>query len=159
MAVRASISVCSMLKSQSRRPAVYFNSSRHLNVCVNVPQLPKAFLGSGAQRLSLWYRKLTWLRGYGRAYSASSEGGDEEGKEVEGDSDSEGEGSLGIQLLPATVQQAIAPVTVPDNLEEVPILAISRNPIFPRFVKMLEVSSGASLVLGGCGLSSSIPYL
>ena len=34
---------------------------------------------------------------------------------------------------------AIAPVMVPDVFPRVPLLCVHRNPVFPRFVKMLEV--------------------
>lgn len=71
-----------------------------------------------------------------RTYSSASGGGDDEEEEEE-----EEPGALGIELLPAHNKiHAIAPVTIPDNFPEVPILAIARNPIFPRFVKILEVS-------------------
>ena len=35
---------------------------------------------------------------------------------------------------------AITPITVPESFPDVPVLTLSRNPLFPRFVKMLEVS-------------------
>lgn len=35
--------------------------------------------------------------------------------------------------------RAVTTVTVPKWLPDVPLLTISRNPVFPRFVKMLEV--------------------
>jgi len=34
---------------------------------------------------------------------------------------------------------ALAQVVVPDVFPEVPLLPIHRNPVFPRFVKMMEV--------------------
>ena len=36
-------------------------------------------------------------------------------------------------------QQAIAPVSIPDIFPEVPVLPVSRHPVFPKFVKMIEV--------------------
>ena len=36
-------------------------------------------------------------------------------------------------------QQAIAPVSIPDIFPEVPLLPVSRHPVFPKFVKMIEV--------------------
>ena len=35
---------------------------------------------------------------------------------------------------------ALSPMTVPDNFPMVPIIAVNRNPVFPKFIKMLEVS-------------------
>lgn len=87
----------------------------------------------------------------------SEVGGDdgegEEGERNEGEGDERGaesgtesggeepEDEMSLEAIVPIKQHAIAPVTVPDNFPEVPILAISRNPIFPRFVKMLEVSA------------------
>ena len=34
---------------------------------------------------------------------------------------------------------ALAQIGVPDNFPEVPILPVLRNPIFPKFVKLIEV--------------------
>ena len=154
MATRATISLCSLLKSSSRGPT-FVNSTRlsirHLKTstsCAGIQtQLPKAFFSDGSQLLSVWYRKLMWMRGCVRVYTTSSDGGDGGDGEKEDDegSDSESEGSLGIELLPAAVQHAIAPVSIPENFPEVPMLAITRNPIFPRFVKMLEVSEHSTV--------------
>ena len=105
----------------------------------------------GQLQLGQW-----WGRGPGvwqgvRYLSEVGEGdGEGEGEEGEGDeksvesgAESGGEEHEDEMSLEAIVpkQHAIAPVSVPDNFPEVPILAISRNPIFPRFVKMLEVST------------------
>lgn len=43
--------------------------------------------------------------------------------------------------------QALSPVTVPDKFPNIPVLAIGRNPLFPRFVKMLEVRTAWSILL------------
>ena len=84
-------------------------------------------------------------------FSSSSAGdeGDEAGEkkptdEQESDGQSEGDESLGL-LAPVVKQYAVAPVSIPDRFPEVPVLPISRNPIFPRFVKMLEVSLHAEV--------------
>ena len=37
------------------------------------------------------------------------------------------------------MSQVIAEITVPADFPDVPVVAVSRNPLFPRFVKMLEV--------------------
>ena len=34
---------------------------------------------------------------------------------------------------------ALAPLTVPDFFPEVPVIPVKRNPVFPRFIKMIEV--------------------
>ena len=38
-------------------------------------------------------------------------------------------------------QTALAKVIIPDEFPDVPLLAVPRSPIFPRFVKMLEVNT------------------
>ena len=35
---------------------------------------------------------------------------------------------------------AIAPLTVPDFFPELPVIPVRRNPVFPRFIKMIEVN-------------------
>ena len=131
---------CQALKTFRLRP---FSSSR---LCTGYPrqlytlrkQLPPSNLSLFSrctQSMSAWYRKLLVVSGGVRVWSSAS-GGDGEREEEEEDA-----GTLGIELLPARNRMhAIAPVTIPDDFPEVPILAISRNPIFARFVKILEVS-------------------
>ena len=41
--------------------------------------------------------------------------------------------------LDTPISQALAPLNIPDKFPDVPVLAVGRNPLFPRFVKMLEV--------------------
>lgn len=38
---------------------------------------------------------------------------------------------------------AVTALTVPDIWPQVPVIAVSRNPVFPRFIKMVEVSNSA----------------
>lgn len=38
---------------------------------------------------------------------------------------------------------AVTALTVPDIWPQVPVIAVSRNPVFPRFIKMVEVSNPA----------------
>lgn len=63
-----------------------------------------------------------------RAYSSQENPGDGE----EGGDNPAWQGS---QYLPT-------PLTVPDYFPRVPVLAVNRNPVFPKFSKMLEVCSG-----------------
>lgn len=46
---------------------------------------------------------------------------------------------LGSPPLMPTMN-ALAPIQIPENFPKIPLLAISRNPLFPRFIKMVEVS-------------------
>jgi hypothetical protein len=42
-------------------------------------------------------------------------------------------------VLTPPITNALAPIQVPDVFPKVPLIAISRNPLFPRFIKMIEV--------------------
>ena len=63
--------------------------------------------------------------------SNSSSNDDHEGDKQSTTSDEDDDANLGT----------LAPITIPDVLPEIPVLAVSRNPLFPRFVKMIEVST------------------
>ena len=64
--------------------------------------------------------------------SESSDGSDD-------DETNDDEGSLDEVDL-GSLSRAIATISIPDTLPEVPLLVLNRNPMFPRFVKMVEVS-------------------
>ena len=34
---------------------------------------------------------------------------------------------------------ALSAMSVPENFPNIPIIAVNRNPVYPRFVKMIEV--------------------
>ena len=53
-------------------------------------------------------------------------------------------------VMPSMTQ--LAPISVPDFFPKVPLIVVSRNPLFPRFIKMIEVSHFNFLFL-------FIPYL
>lgn len=48
-------------------------------------------------------------------------------------------GDGGGPTLPIPSLVALAPLQIPDFLPRVPVIAINRNPLFPFFIKMLEV--------------------
>lgn len=101
----------------------------------------------------------SWRRGNllatiqrGLATSKDGEDSDDEGdgkKQVEGGSRSgevdmheEEEEELDLVPHPFSRRSASpAEVTVPEDFPEVPVLALSRQPLFPKFVKILEVSA------------------
>lgn len=66
--------------------------------------------------------------GFGRYFSTNKSDPPEE------DPESTDETPLFSSQLPATV-------AVPEVWPQVPIIAINRNPVFPRFIKLIEVSS------------------
>lgn len=77
------------------------------------------------------------------ASSVGSSGGDGDGGDGDGeDSDNPPEviiedkgGTIGGEAAHGT----LVPVMVPEVFPRVPLLCVHRNPVFPRFVKMLEV--------------------
>ena len=97
--------------------------------------VPERACAPGPSRLlGAWCAKISWRggwRGGGRWFSSSSA----EGEDSEDEAEEEGErDEVNVE------QSALAAVSIPDSFPEVPILAITRNPIFPKFVKMLEAS-------------------
>lgn len=80
----------------------------------------KCFLNQGKRALSVQRQCL-------RPYSSQENPGDSE----DGGDNPTWQGSQS-QYLPT-------PLTVPDYFPRVPVLAVNRNPVFPKFSKMLEV--------------------
>ena len=131
------------------------NLKSNLSLVQSIRTSPaRAYFLSQPHVVTSWFR--AYRTGGARHYCAVS-GGDESGSESESsgsesesgsESDSGEESEKGEEdgeheldtFNPQVHQHAIAPISVPDNFPEVPLLAVSRNPIFPRFVKMLEVS-------------------
>lgn len=74
-------------------------------------------------------------RSGGGAFSGSedaSEGGAEDGASGVGGSAGGGEGP---------VITALTPMMIPDVFPHLPLIAVTRNPVFPRFIKIVEVMS------------------
>ena len=69
------------------------------------------------------------------------EQGEEEEAEDKREQDEREKDQDGLDLGFLPKSHAIIPITVPEHFPNVPVLTLSRNPLFPRFVKMLEVSS------------------
>ncbi|XP_006896431.1 PREDICTED: LOW QUALITY PROTEIN: lon protease homolog, mitochondrial [Elephantulus edwardii] len=62
----------------------------------------------------------------------ASEGGAEDGAAGPGGSAGGGEGP---------VITALTPMTIPDVFPHLPLIAVTRNPVFPRFIKIIEVKN------------------
>uniref|UniRef100_A0A8C4N578 Lon protease homolog, mitochondrial n=1 Tax=Equus asinus asinus TaxID=83772 RepID=A0A8C4N578_EQUAS len=62
----------------------------------------------------------------------ASEGGAEDGASGAGGSAGGGEGP---------VITALTPMTIPDVFPHLPLIAVTRNPVFPRFIKIIEVKN------------------
>ncbi|XP_054711909.1 lon protease homolog, mitochondrial-like [Uloborus diversus] len=58
-----------------------------------------------------------------------------------GESDNPSDSDQTLQSYPKSQQiGALAPMTVPEVWPLVPVIAVSRNPVFPKFIKIIEVS-------------------
>ena len=116
---------------------------------------PSYFTGSKRELtsvLSSW-RRGNWLANLQRGLATSKDGedddagGDEkkenvEGGEDTGDVDTHEEEEEELDLVPQLFSRrsaSPAEVTVPEDFPEVPILTLSRQPLFPKFVRILEV--------------------
>lgn len=78
-------------------------------------------------------------RGGGGSFSSgedASEGGAEDGAAGAGGSAGGGEGPI---------ITALTPMTIPDVFPHLPLIAVTRNPVFPRFIKIIEVMSVPAL--------------
>uniref|UniRef100_A0A2K5CTT0 Lon protease homolog, mitochondrial n=1 Tax=Aotus nancymaae TaxID=37293 RepID=A0A2K5CTT0_AOTNA len=49
--------------------------------------------------------------------------------------------AAGAWLLRGPVITALTPMTIPDVFPHLPLIAITRNPVFPRFIKIIEVKN------------------
>lgn len=67
------------------------------------------------------------------AESSGSGGGGDSGGEESGGGEDGGAAYAGAQMT------ALTPMTVPEVFPNVPLIAVSRNPVFPRFIKIIEV--------------------
>lgn len=65
------------------------------------------------------------------------EGGVEDGAAGAGGSSGGGEGPI---------ITALTPMTIPDVFPHLPLIAVTRNPVFPRFIKIIEVMRSPALL-------------
>ena len=72
--------------------------------------------------------------------SSSSDGDDGEGGGGSDDGSPVPDVTVGGDLPPSVV--ALSPMTVPEVWPRVPVIAVRRHPLFPRFIKMIEVLMG-----------------
>lgn len=95
-------------------------------------------------------------QGSDQAPPGSSGGGGSGG----GASDPPGGGGDGPgSSLPIPSLVALAPLQIPDFLPRVPVIAINRNPLFPFFIKMLEINDKNQIDLIRRKVHLNQPYL
>ncbi|KAI5223536.1 lon protease homolog, mitochondrial [Manis pentadactyla] len=96
---------------------------------------PWALWGRGpataSQRRGLWEANSRGSDAFSGSEDAS-EGGAEDGVAGAGGSAGGGEGP---------VITALTPMTIPDVFPHLPLIAVTRNPVFPRFIKIIEVKN------------------
>ena len=149
MAARISFSFRTLLRCEWGSRGFNFHTFSRLHALRRLTTFPVSIATIRAPQVFIKGRSSNYIsikqRPYlvvSQAYSSSSGGDEGEGGEEKPaageEQESEGDGSLGL-LAPVVKQYALAPVSIPDRFPEVPVLPISRHPIFPRFVKMLEV--------------------
>uniref|UniRef100_A0A3Q3KK23 Lon protease homolog, mitochondrial n=1 Tax=Monopterus albus TaxID=43700 RepID=A0A3Q3KK23_MONAL len=84
-----------------------------------------------------------------RTYGNRASGAGFSGEDGEDNAGSGGEESGGEGGVPYTGPQmtALTPMMVPEVFPNVPLIAVSRNPVFPRFIKIIEVKNKALMEL------------
>uniref|UniRef100_A0A671UVB8 endopeptidase La n=1 Tax=Sparus aurata TaxID=8175 RepID=A0A671UVB8_SPAAU len=70
----------------------------------------------------------------------------EDGGESQGSGGEESGGDGGVPYSGAQMT-ALTPMMVPEVFPNVPLIAVSRNPVFPRFIKIIEVKNKALMEL------------
>lgn len=124
------------------------NISRHVSVSNTLSVSSSSNLFFQRTHLQPWYAHSS--RPFALSFSSSSsgsQGSDGDGKE-DGNNNAkpeaeDAEGETQEQPTPTPVNfpmGALTTMTVPEIFPNIPVIAISRNPVFPRFVKMIEVS-------------------
>ncbi len=104
------------------------------------------YLSSGinSRHYAIW----NWSGGRDGGFSES--GGNNSRNNDGGENGGEGEGSAGEgggegeappPPPPPPIMTSLAPVSVPETFSPVPVIAVHRSPVFPKFIKIVEVSA------------------
>ncbi|XP_035667677.1 lon protease homolog, mitochondrial-like [Branchiostoma floridae] len=95
--------------------------------------------------------------------SSSSSSGSDGGEEGEGDGLSGGEGGGPGDQPPMSYtpppMSALTTMTVPEVFPNVPLVPVSRNPVFPRFIKIVEISNKPLMELLRKKVRLAQPYI
>nr|XP_006640037.1 PREDICTED: lon protease homolog, mitochondrial [Lepisosteus oculatus] len=113
----------------------------------------KHFAGSG-ELVTCNQRR--YARDFGNKSSAYS---GEDGAESGGSGgDETGDGGDGPAVYPHPQMTALTPMMVPEVFPNVPLIAVSRNPVFPRFIKIIEVKNNQLVDLLRTKVRLAQPY-
>ncbi|CAF0904584.1 unnamed protein product [Rotaria sordida] len=79
----------------------------------------------------------------GNSSSSSSSSFSNDGKNQNGDDSSDGGSDPTQNTVPVVIQAGnpLMPVEVPEHYPIVPLIPVSRHPLFPKFIKMLEITN------------------
>jgi len=96
-----------------------------------------------------WRQVRAFSSGTGDEFSPPSSSSSSDGDEGEGGGGDDGspvpDVTVGGDLPPSVV--ALSPMTVPEVWPRVPVIAVRRHPLFPRFIKMIEVFMPATVTV------------
>ncbi|XP_066551280.1 lon protease homolog, mitochondrial [Amia ocellicauda] len=88
------------------------------------------------------YNQRRYLRDFGNRGSGGSAYSGDDGAESSGSGgDEAGDRGEGEAVYAPPQMTALTPMMVPEVFPNVPLIAVSRNPVFPRFIKIIEVKN------------------
>ncbi|XP_013863510.1 lon protease homolog, mitochondrial [Austrofundulus limnaeus] len=131
----------------------------------------KAATAGGLSRLDRWVRVAhvpllntcssgpctLQTRFYGNRASGSGFSGEDEPENAGSGGEESGGGDDEIPYSGAQMT-ALTPMIVPEVFPNVPLIAVSRNPVFPRFIKIIEVKNKALMDLLRRKVRLALPY-
>jgi len=90
--------------------------------------------------------------------SSSNDGGDDDVKKPDANDIDEVDAQPILKANMPPTGGALSAMSVPENFPNIPIIAVNRNPVYPRFVKMIEVKDPKLVELLRKKTSLSLPY-
>ncbi|XP_034736461.1 lon protease homolog, mitochondrial [Etheostoma cragini] len=139
--------------SLSRLQTPRFYTSTAMTAGCRLPARPHRWMRVGAAALRVQTELLTPTirpcmvqdRMFGNRASGAGFSGEDGGESAgSGGEESGGEGGAPYSGPQMT---ALTPMMVPEVFPNVPLIAVSRNPVFPRFIKIIEVKNKALMEL------------
>ncbi|XP_043946561.1 lon protease homolog, mitochondrial [Protopterus annectens] len=125
--------LCNVNSGQAVARTTHLNPWRRTDACCT------SFVGSFGKQLSWQQRR--YLQDSGDRSDGSSTYMGDDGVESGGSgADEGGDGGEGVAYT-APAMTALAPMMVPEVFPRLPLIAVSRNPVFPRFMKIIEVKN------------------
>ncbi|XP_052795556.1 lon protease homolog, mitochondrial-like isoform X2 [Mya arenaria] len=144
----------------------FHNSSRTLSTC---SLIGTSKIKESANEGTIFTRRRTgWFNNGGVAfYSSSASSAGDQGSDGDGedkpessadDSENVAEEEASEQPVMNYNMAALTTTTIPDYFPNIPVIAINRNPVFPRFIKMIEVNDKKLCELIKRKVKLNLPY-